>query len=60
MTKEMNDIATASAVITTPVWLQWVEVVLQPFMITGAFVLLVLRLYIAVRDIKKDNTDTAP
>jgi len=51
--REVTDAGTAGAAMTAPVWLQWLEQALQPFMLYGAATLLLLRLIIALRELLK-------
>ncbi len=55
--KLILDTAIATGMVTTPIWLQWVEQSLQLFMLIGGSILLIARLWsvFVKRKGKKDN-----
>ncbi len=55
--KLVLDTAIATGMVTTPIWLQWVEQSLQLFMLIGGSILLIARLWsvLVKRKGKKDN-----
>tara|TARA_R100000664_G_C2731457_1_gene121913 strand:+ start:472 stop:660 length:189 start_codon:yes stop_codon:yes gene_type:complete len=56
--KLIIDTAIATGMVTTPIWLQWVEQSLQLFMLIGGSILLIARLwsvFIKKKGTKKDG-----
>lgn len=49
ITQTTIDAGLATAVISSPIWLQWVEAVLRDFMLVGGAALIIIRLAIIVR-----------
>tara|TARA_Y100000593_G_C4302110_1_gene333893 strand:+ start:379 stop:573 length:195 start_codon:yes stop_codon:yes gene_type:complete len=58
--KTVIDTTIATGMISTPIWLQWVEQGLQIFMLVGGAALLIMRLWIMYNEFKnrKENKDS--
>ena len=56
--KNITDTALSTSLVSTPIWLQWVEQVLQLFMLVGGSILLAFRLWAMIKErkSKKDGT----
>ena len=56
--KNVTDTALSTSLVSTPIWLQWVEQGLQLFMLVGGSVLLAFRLWAMIKErkSKKDGT----
>ena len=51
------DAAFATSIVSTPIWLQWLESGLQLFMLVGGSILLAVRLWAMTRDRKKPDEE---
>ena len=56
--KNVTDTALSTSLVSTPIWLQWVEQGLQLFMLVGGSVLLVFRLWAMLRERKRKKNGT--
>ena len=56
--KNVTDTALSTSLVSTPIWLQWVEQGLQLFMLVGGSILLAFRLWAMIKErkSKKDGT----
>ena len=56
--KNITDTALSTSLVSTPIWLQWVEQGLQLFMLVGGSILLAFRLWAMIKErkSKKDGT----
>ena len=56
--KNITDTALSTSLVSTPIWVQWVEQGLQLFMLVGGSVLLAFRLWAMIKErkSKKDGT----
>ena len=56
--KNVTDNALSTSLVSTPIWLQWVEQGLQLFMLVGGTILLAFRLWAMIKErkSKKDGT----
>ena len=50
--KNITDTTIATGLVSTPIWLQWVEQGLQLFMLVGGSVLLAFRLWAMIKERK--------
>ena len=50
--KNIVDATIATSLVSTPIWLQWVEQSLQLFMLIGGSILLIYRLWIMFKGVK--------
>ena len=50
--KNITDTALSTSLVSTPIWLQWVEQGLQLFMLVGGSVLLAFRLWAMIKERK--------
>lgn len=51
--ESMTDFGLGGAAVTVPLWLQYLEAWAQAFVMIGGAVLLVMRLVLAVRDLRR-------
>tara|TARA_Y100000114_G_C11612736_1_gene255884 strand:+ start:338 stop:526 length:189 start_codon:yes stop_codon:yes gene_type:complete len=51
------DAAFATSVVSTPIWLQWLESSLQLFMLVGGSILLAVRLWAMIKYRKKSDEE---
>ena len=56
--KNVTDTALSTSLVSTPIWLQWVEQGLQLFMLVGGSVLLVFRLWAMLTERKRKKNGT--
>ena len=56
--KNATDTVIATSLVSTPIWLQWVEQGLQLFMLVGGSVLLVFSLWAMLRERKRKKNGT--
>ena len=56
--KNVTDTALSTSLVSTPIWLQWVEQGLQLFMLVGGSVLLTFRLWAMLRERKRKKNGT--
>ena len=56
--KNATDTVIATSLVSTPLWLPWVEQGLQLFMLVGGSVLLVFRLWAMIRERKRKKNGT--
>ena len=56
--KNATDKVIATSLVSTPIWLQWVEQGLQLFMLVGGSVLLIFRLWAMLRERKRKKNGT--
>ena len=56
--KNITDTTIATGLVSTPIWLQWVEQGLQLFMLVGGSILLVFRLWAMYQERKKKRDGT--
>ena len=56
--KNATDTVIATSLVSTPLWLQWVEQGLQLFMLVGGSVLLVFRLWAMIKERKSKQDGT--
>ena len=54
--KNITDTVIATSLVSTPLWLQWVEQGLQLFMLVGGSVLLAFRLWAMIKE-RKNKRD---
>lgn len=50
--KNIVDTTIATSLVSTPIWLQWVEQSLQLFMLIGGSLLLIYRLWVMFKGVK--------
>ena len=55
--KTILDTTIATSLLSTPIWLQWLEQSLQLFMLVGGSVLLVFRLWALYKERKSSKND---
>ena len=55
MSREVIDAGTVTIAASTPVWVQHVEQMLQPFMVIGAAILVALRILVALKELFKEK-----
>jgi hypothetical protein len=56
--KNVVDTTLATSLVSTPIWLQWVEQSLQLFMLVGGSILLIFRLWAMLRERKSKDDRT--
>ena len=56
--KNITDTTLATGLVSTPIWLQWVEQGLQRFMLVGGSILLIFRLWAMYRERKSKDDRT--
>jgi len=56
--KNITDTTLATGLVSTPIWLQWVEQGLQLFMLVGGSILLIFRLWAMYRERKSKDDRT--
>ena len=56
--KNITDTALATSLVSTPIWLQWVEQSLQLFMLVGGSILLIFRLWAMIKERKSKDDRT--
>ena len=56
--KNVVDTTLATSLVSTPIWLQWVEQSLQLFMLVGGSILLIFRLWAMLRERKSKDYRT--
>ena len=56
--KNITDTTIATGLVSTPIWLQWVEQGLQLFMLVGGSILLLFRLWAMYRERKSKDDRT--
>ena len=56
--KNITDTPLATGLVSTPIWLQWVEQGLQLFMLVGGSILLIFRLWAMYRERKSKDDRT--
>lgn len=59
MSREVIDAGTVAIAASTPVWVQHVEQMLQPFMVIGAATLVALRILVALKELLKKDKEKA-
>ena len=55
--KNITYTALATSLLSTPIWLQWVEQSLQLFMLVGGSILLIFRLWAMIKERKSKDGD---